>query len=223
MGADLDTQLRLSVNFPSPPGVASHIIEIAQDPEIEMGKVAKAVSLDSALTTKILRIANSPLYAQRRKSENLRQALVVLGLNATLTLESSNANATAVNQVVPSPVSNLAFITYTGSTPGAQLPYYVPGSGANYIPLAGGSAITAPRVGAFTPDDKLFFVSTAGDNMIHYIDVPTLTDKQQISPNLPACTPVSAGGNDLGCTYSGPSSQTYVPATAIAVKPRSIT
>ena len=89
MGADLDTQLRLSVNFPSPPGVASHIIEIAQDPEIEMGKVAKAVSLDSALTTKILRIANSPLYAQRRKSENLRQALVVLGLNATLTLALS--------------------------------------------------------------------------------------------------------------------------------------
>src|SRR5271166_2865762 len=89
MSAEFETQLRLSVNFPSPPGVASHIIEIAQDPEIEMGKVAKAVSLDSALTTKILRIANSPLYAQRRKSENLRQALVVLGLNATLTLALS--------------------------------------------------------------------------------------------------------------------------------------
>jgi hypothetical protein len=144
-------------------------------------------------------------------------------LNATLTLDPSKANATAVDQVVPSPVSNLAFVTYTGSTPGAQLPYYVPGSGANFIPLAGGSAVTAPLAGAFTPDDRLFFVSTAGDNMIHYIDVPTLTDKQQISPNLPACTPVSAGGNDLGCTFSGPSSQTYVPATTIAVKPRSIT
>jgi len=47
------------------------------------------LSLDSALSTKILRIANSPLYAQRRKSENLRQALVVLGLNATLTLALS--------------------------------------------------------------------------------------------------------------------------------------
>jgi diguanylate cyclase (GGDEF)-like protein len=77
------------VNYPSPPGVAAHIIELAQDPDIEMGKVAKAVSLDSALTTKILRIANSPLYAQRRKSENLRQALVVLGLNATLSLALS--------------------------------------------------------------------------------------------------------------------------------------
>jgi hypothetical protein len=90
-----------------------------------------------------------------------------------------------------------------------------------YIPLTGSSAITAPLVGAFAPDDSLFFVSTAGDNMIHYIDVPTLTDTQQISPNLPACTPVSAGGIDLGCTYTG--SGVIVPATAITVKPRPTT
>src|SRR5271168_514297 len=86
---EIEAHLRMSVNFPSPPGVATHIIELAQDPDIEMGRVAKALSMDSALATKILRIANSPLYAQRRKSENLRQALVVLGLNATLTLALS--------------------------------------------------------------------------------------------------------------------------------------
>ena len=89
MNPEIEAHLRMSVNFPSPPGVATHIIELAQDPDIEMGKVAKALSMDSALSTKILRIANSPLYAQRRKSENLRQALVVLGLNATLTLALS--------------------------------------------------------------------------------------------------------------------------------------
>jgi len=86
---EIEAHLRSLVNFPSPPGVATHIIELARDPDIEMGKVAKALSMDSALATKILRIANSPLYAQRRKSENLRQALVVLGLNATLTLALS--------------------------------------------------------------------------------------------------------------------------------------
>jgi trimeric autotransporter adhesin len=161
-----------------------------------------------------------------------------LSTNPTLltpTPLSVNANAAAVNQVVPSPVSNLAFITYfppaTGATTGASLPYYVPrtytpGSAytanpVQYITLTGSSAITAPLAGAFVPDDSIFFVSTAGDNMIHYISVPTLTDMQQISPNLPACTPVSAGGNDLGCTYTG--SGAIVPATAIAVKPRSTT
>ncbi len=89
MNPDVEVHLRSLVNFPSPPGVATHIIELARDPDIEMSKVAKALSMDSALSTKILRIANSPLYAQRRKSDNLRQALVVLGLNATLTLALS--------------------------------------------------------------------------------------------------------------------------------------
>ena len=89
------------MNFPSPPGVATHIIELAQDPDIEMGKVAKALSMDSALSTKILRIANSPLYAQRRKSENLRQALVVLGLNATLTLALSFSLVKALRGAKP--------------------------------------------------------------------------------------------------------------------------
>jgi diguanylate cyclase (GGDEF)-like protein len=89
MKPELEAQLKSYVNFPSPPGVASQIIELAQDPNIDMGKVAKVVSIDPALATKVLRIANSAVYAQRRRSESLRQALVVLGLNATLTLALS--------------------------------------------------------------------------------------------------------------------------------------
>ena len=89
MTPEQEAQLKSMVNFPSPPGVAARVIEMAQDPDAEMGKVAKTVSLDPSLTTKILRIANSAIYAQRRRSENLRQALVVLGLNATLTLALS--------------------------------------------------------------------------------------------------------------------------------------
>ena len=89
MTPELETHLKTLVNFPSPAGVATTIIEVAQDPNIEMGRVAQVVGMDPALTAKILRIANSPLYAQRRRSENLRQALVVLGLNTTLTLALS--------------------------------------------------------------------------------------------------------------------------------------
>jgi hypothetical protein len=145
----------------------------------------------------------------------------------------SKVNAASVNQVIASPASNLAFITYTGSTPGAQLPYYVPGSGGaagsvGYLTLTGSSAITAPVAGAFSPDDQLFFVSTAGDNLIHYLSVPLVTsspakaDTQQIAPNLPACTPVANGGVDPGCTLTTPTTNP-VPATVIVVKPRSTT
>jgi hypothetical protein len=159
-------------------------------------------------------------------------ALMPLLLTVTPnTVPVAGVTAAAVNQVVAAPNSNVAFVTYTPAptaTGGAGLPYYVPGSGVvNNLALAG-TAVTAPLAGAFSPDNSYFFVSTAGDNLIHYISIPQSvttatppTDSQQIAPNLSACTPVSAGGNDSGCVYAG--SGTVVPTTAIAVKPRSTT
>ncbi|HEX8712452.1 MAG TPA: hypothetical protein VF730_11305, partial [Terracidiphilus sp.] len=138
-------------------------------------------------------------------------------------------SATALNQIVASPVSDLAFLTYSGTTTGAQLPYYLPttpGSAGtlSYLKFSDDPSVTAPLAGAFSPDDNTFFVSTAGDNEVHLITIPKgvstanpPTDTQQLSPNLPACTPVSAGGVDADCTYTG--SSTTVPATVITVVP----
>jgi hypothetical protein len=179
---------------------------------------------------------------------SLATALSTNGELVTTTPLAVNVSATAVNRIIASPASNLAFITYTAleSNTNALLPYYQPNTTdptqlgtVGYVTLSDcqatisgvanpsypcSSNILAPLAGIFTPDDKYFFVSTAGDNMIHQIDVPTLTDKLQFSPNLPACTPVSAGGTDLGCTYTGPNPGTaVVPATTLAVKPRSTT
>ncbi len=142
-------------------------------------------------------------------------------------------SATSLDQIIASPVSDLAFLTYNGTTTGAQLPYYLPTTPGSlgtigYVSLSGSASITAPVAGAFSPDDNIFFVSTAGDNQIHFITIPKNvstanppTDTQQISPNLPACTPLSAGGLDAGCTYTGTPST--VPATVITVVPRATT
>ncbi len=89
MTPELTTQLESCKTLPSPPGVATQIISLANDPEADMNKIAKVLAMDPAITIKILRIANSPMYAQQRKTENLRQALVVLGLNATISLALS--------------------------------------------------------------------------------------------------------------------------------------
>ncbi len=96
------------------------------------------------------------------------------------------------------------------------------------------SQATAPLTGVFSPDNSIFFVSTAGDDWIHFISIPPNAslsnppvDSQQYNPNLPACTPVSEGGNDPGCLYPtslpAPTPSTNVPATVIVVKPRSVT
>ncbi len=113
--------------------------------------------------------------------------------------------ATSITGVVPAIGADLAFITYLPSGAGSpSLPYYQPNAGTvGQITLSGSA--TAPVAGAFSLDDTLFFVSTAGDNLVHYVDVKSLTEKQTIKPGL-----VDANGS-------------AVPATLIAVKPRSTT
>jgi len=172
-------------------------------------------------------------------------------LNGSVNL-TGVTDATAVNQVVtgsePTTASvttaaPIAFVTYNTAataTTAAKLPYYLPltnggGTGpVGYITFADSTSATpptAPLVGAFSPDNAFFFVSTAGDNEIHEISIPTSvststppTDTLQFSPNLPACTPISAGGTDAGCLYpTAPAPNAVVPATTIAVKPRSVT
>ena len=98
---DLEQRLRAQVDFPSPPRVATEIIALARDPDIEMAKVATAVGRDPAMTAKILRIANSAFYAQRRPSQNLRQALVIIGLNAALTLALSFSLVSSMRALRP--------------------------------------------------------------------------------------------------------------------------
>jgi len=82
----ISKRLELCNNLPSLPAAATRIIELAKDPHAGMREVADAVRTDPALAAKLLRMANSPLYARRRPCESFQQALVLLGLNATLTL-----------------------------------------------------------------------------------------------------------------------------------------
>ena len=98
---DFENRLKAQVDFPSPSRIATDIIALARDPEIEMSKVAQAVGRDPAMTAKILRIANSAFYAQRRPSQNLRQALVIIGLNAALTLALSFSLVSSMRTLRP--------------------------------------------------------------------------------------------------------------------------
>ena len=173
-----------------------------------------------------------PTGACPTAANNVLQPLTIThGLNQT----TMTVNATSVNQVVTSPAAvtqgtagssySLTFVTYNGSLEGATLPYYRQSTGntstlgtVGYLALTGNASITAPVAGAFSPDNTTFFVSTAGDNKVHYVNTTTLQDTQQISPNLPACNPTT----DLGCTL--PAATTgVVPATVIIVKPRATT
>ena len=76
-------------DLPSPPGVADQIIHLSSDSNSDIDTLTEIVSYDPALSAKILRIANSSLYAQRSKTENIQQAVVMFGREGTLNLALS--------------------------------------------------------------------------------------------------------------------------------------
>jgi len=92
----LEERLRFCNTLPTLSTVALRVIDLASSPVTDLGEVARCINVDPALTTKILRVANSPLYGKRRKTENLRQALTLLGLNTTVTLALSFSLASSL-------------------------------------------------------------------------------------------------------------------------------
>ena len=91
MDQELLDKLSSCRDLPSLPAAAVRIVELAREPDTTMAQVASAVGLDPAVSAKLLRVANSPLHGGRRRSTNLRQAVTLLGLNATLTIALSFA------------------------------------------------------------------------------------------------------------------------------------
>ena len=89
MTPELQEKLKSCPNLPSPPAIAIQIIRFANESEGDFKKIIQLLSCDPALASKILRVANSPTYPYVKKVENLHQALMVLGLNATISLALS--------------------------------------------------------------------------------------------------------------------------------------
>jgi len=121
----------------------------------------------------------------------------------------TGVTASEIDQVVASPTSGIAFVTYNSASGSGILPAYTPSTTAgaagtmSSVQLSGSAQ--SPIDGIFSPNQTIFFVSTSGDNLVHYVNPSTLTDTQTINPGL-----VDANGNP-------------VPVQMMAVKPRSTT
>lgn len=86
---DLIVRLERCVNLPTPLGVAEQIIGLSADSNSDISVLADVVSLDPALTVKVLRMANSPMYARAAEVGSLEQAVMMFGWNGTLNLALS--------------------------------------------------------------------------------------------------------------------------------------
>jgi diguanylate cyclase (GGDEF)-like protein len=85
----LSERLTACNNLPSLPAIVIKIMDASQDPDIGIADVANILKVDPALSAKLLKVANSPMYARQREISNLRDALSLLGLDSSLTIALS--------------------------------------------------------------------------------------------------------------------------------------
>ena len=83
---ELQQVLDTCTNLPSLPAIALKIIDASKDPHIEIEQILSIISMDPAITAKMLKLANSSFYSKNNTVNNLHDALMLLGSNATLTV-----------------------------------------------------------------------------------------------------------------------------------------
>ena len=85
MNQDVLDRVLQSPRLPSLPTIALEVIKLAQQ-DVSMERIADTLRNDPALSSRILRTANSGLYGQSHTISTISRALVVIGLSAVKTL-----------------------------------------------------------------------------------------------------------------------------------------
>ena len=90
-----DPQLKSMImtirDLPAMPHVASKVLELSSDPDTSASRLQQVISDDQAMTARILKIANSAMYACSRRIKTLSEAIVMLGFNSIRSLVVTSA------------------------------------------------------------------------------------------------------------------------------------
>lgn len=86
MNDEIASKIRSAPNLPSLPAIAIQVLELTQKPEVDIVEIARIISKDPALSSKILRTVNSSFYGRSHNVSTISHALVILGLQSVKTL-----------------------------------------------------------------------------------------------------------------------------------------
>jgi diguanylate cyclase (GGDEF)-like protein len=97
------SRLPLSGSLPSLPAVALDVLRVCQDPDADIDRLATALSCDPTLASRVLQMANSPVYNRGHEITSIQRASMMLGLRAlkilalgfTLTSELPHSGSSA--------------------------------------------------------------------------------------------------------------------------------
>ncbi len=99
MDAELEQRLSTCRSLPSPPALAREVLRLCEQPEVDMKSLVTLVQRDPALSARLLRAANSPFYGYRRQARSLKDAVLFLGINGTISLALTFSLAVPMQQV----------------------------------------------------------------------------------------------------------------------------
>jgi HD-like signal output (HDOD) protein len=77
--------------LPTLPEVALRVREVAEDPDASIDQLVGVIGNDAALTARIIKVANSPLLRASKEIEDLKMALMRLGMDYTCNLATGLA------------------------------------------------------------------------------------------------------------------------------------
>ncbi len=86
MNEPLVNRIRQCASLPSLPAIALQVLELAQQEQVDIAEIARIISKDPALSSKILRTVNSSFYGRSQSISTISHALVILGLQSVKTL-----------------------------------------------------------------------------------------------------------------------------------------
>jgi HD-like signal output (HDOD) protein len=97
--------------LPAPPHIYQEITRITADPEYSLDEVVDTIATDLAVTTEVLRLANSSFFGLTGQVSTLGQAVSLLGLSTIQALAVSGA---AFSSSTPPPGLNPSTLTMDG-------------------------------------------------------------------------------------------------------------
>lgn len=77
----LRNQIERIDTLPTIPGVLRKLLTVIENPRISLNEIGSFISNDPVLTSRVLKVVNSPIYGFPGRISSVSQALILLGLN----------------------------------------------------------------------------------------------------------------------------------------------
>lgn len=78
---NLRNQIERVDALPTVPSVLKKLLKVIENPKVSLNEIGNFISSDPVLTTRVLKVVNSPIYGFPGRISSVSQALILLGLN----------------------------------------------------------------------------------------------------------------------------------------------